>query len=161
MSEGIFLSVGSNLGDRKRNLEEAQRLLGLRVVRQSAIYETEPVGFLEQPWFLNAAWQVETNSGSRDLLRRCQEVENIMRRKREIAKGPRIIDLDILFYDNLIFSDPDLVIPHPALAERRFVLLPLNDVAPYFVHPTLLKTVSELLVACRDRSTVRLLPGSG
>jgi 2-amino-4-hydroxy-6-hydroxymethyldihydropteridine diphosphokinase len=158
MSIGIFLGIGSNLGDRQKNLEGAGHLLSLRILAESSLYETEPVGYLNQPWFLNAVLQVEQALTARELLNRIHEVEHRMGRKREIPKGPRIIDIDILFYNDLILNDPDLIIPHPAVQDRKFVLEPMNEIVPEFKHPLLQKTIRQLLAECPDRSAVRKMP---
>jgi 2-amino-4-hydroxy-6-hydroxymethyldihydropteridine diphosphokinase len=157
MSSGIFLGLGSNLGDREQNLIEAKRLLFLQVLHSSSIYETEPVEYLNQPWFLNVVVEVEEGLTARELLVRCQEVEHRMGRQRNIPKGPRKIDLDVLFYNNLVLNDPDLIIPHPSIPERRFVLAPINEIAPDFTHPVLGKTIRQLLLDCSDHSIVRKL----
>jgi len=125
------------------------------VVAISSIYETEPVGYLEQPWFLNQVVCVDTALSPKELLDRCRQVESHMGRVREIPKGPRTIDLDILFYHDRILREPDLVIPHPAIPDRRFVLEPMNELASDFVHPVLQRRISELLFSCKDRSIVR------
>ena len=153
---GVFLGLGSNIGNRQGNIDEALRLCGLKILHRSSLYETEPVGYLNQPWFLNCVVEVETNLQPHELLRLCQSVEKVLLREREIPKGPRTIDLDILFYGNVIHQDPDLKIPHPAIPERKFVLEPLNEIAPDFIHPVLQKTVSQLLAECLDDSAVRV-----
>lgn len=157
MTEGIFIGLGSNLGDRRLNLQRAAELLQVEILKNSSLYETEPVGYLQQPWFLNSVIWVQTELSPVDLLRRCQKVEKKLGRKRDIPKGPRTLDLDILFFNQVILNIPDLILPHPAIPERRFVLEPLNEIAPDFIHPVLLKTVSELLRDCPDQSIVRRL----
>jgi 2-amino-4-hydroxy-6-hydroxymethyldihydropteridine diphosphokinase len=157
MSTNVFIGFGSNLGDRKANIEEALRLGGFKIARTSSLYETEPVGFVNQPWFVNCVVEIESDLAPLDLLRICQSVEQKLLRKREIPKGPRTIDLDILFYGTLIVHDPDLVIPHPAIQDRLFVLQPMNEIAPNFVHPLLKKTISQLLAQCSDHSQIRRL----
>ena len=145
-----FLSLGSNLGDREAFLTEAlQRLetAGVRVVRRSSIHETEPQDFRDQPWFLNMAVEVETDLTPLELLSVIQKIETGMGRQRIIPKGPRTIDLDILFYENLILQTPELEIPHPRLAERLFVLDPLSEIAPNFHHPVTNQPVQELRVS--------------
>ncbi len=154
MNSGIYIGTGSNLGDREKNLADAVLFLGLPVVIVSSIYETEPVGFLEQPWFLNQVICVDTALSPRELLIRCQQVESQIGRIREISKGPRTIDLDILFYHDLILQDQDLVIPHPAIQERRFVLEPMNEIAGDLIHPGFLRPISVLLHCCTDRSII-------
>lgn len=157
MTEGIFIALGSNLGDRLKNLQRAAELLQVEILKNSSLYETEPVGYLQQPWFLNSVIRVHTELSPVDLLRRCQEVEKKLGRKRDIPKGPRTLDLDILFFNQVILNMPDLILPHPAILERRFVLEPLNEIAPNFIHPVLHKTVSELLRDCPDQSIVKKL----
>lgn len=155
MSGGIFLGLGSNLGDRAKNLKDAIKLIGLPIVAESAIYETEPVDYLKQPWFLNQVLQCETSFHPLKLLKECQRVENELGRTREISKGPRTIDIDLLFYNDEILSTPELTIPHPGIPQRRFVLIPLNEIAPDFVHPQLNLTVQQLLERCPDNSVVK------
>ena len=156
MNSRIFLGLGSNLADRLRNLHEAIALLECRLVKQSSVYETEPVGYLHQPWFLNMVIQIETDLTPRELLKRCQEIEKKLKRQRVTHKGPRTVDLDILFYDNVVCSDADLILPHPAISQRRFVLIPMNEIVSDFVHPVLQKTIRELLESCEDHSIVNL-----
>jgi len=155
MSNGIFLGIGSNLGDRRQNLEDAKRLLSIQILSSSSLYETEPVGYLDQPWFVNAVIQVEVALTSRELLNRIQQIEQLMGRKRDIPKGPRTIDIDILFYNDLILNESDLIIPHPAVPERKFVLKPMGEIAAQFKHPVLHKTIHQLLAECPDHSIVR------
>jgi 2-amino-4-hydroxy-6-hydroxymethyldihydropteridine diphosphokinase len=157
MASGIFLGIGSNLGDRKQNLDQAKGLLSLNILRSSSLYETEPVGYLDQSWFYNAVIQIEGGLTAHELLHRCQYVERRMGRKRDIPKGPRVIDIDILFFGNVILNEPDLILPHPAIAERRFVLEPMNEIASNFVHPILNKTIHQLLLECPDTSVVKKL----
>ena len=149
----VYLGLGSNLGDRKANLCEAvERIkrLGLEVVRASSIYETEPVGYADQPWFLNQVIEVNLDSQFRvnDLLRALLEIERDMGRERTIPNGPRVIDIAILIYGDVEIEDPpQLVLPHPRMQERRFVLEPLSEIAPDLMHPRLKKTCRELLAA--------------
>lgn len=142
-----YLSLGSNLGERSAYLEEAITRLqagGARVVRRSSTYETEPQDYLDQPRFLNMAVEVETDLSPRELLALIQEIEAGLERQRTIPKGPRTIDLDILFYGDVVMATEDLEIPHPRIAQRQFVLDPLNEIAPELRHPVTGKTVSEL-----------------
>jgi len=127
------------------------------ILKQSSVYETEPVGFLQQPWFYNMVIQIDTDRDPRALLQYCQQIELRLGRTREIFKGPRTIDIDILFYGDLTVQQPDLIIPHPEIPNRRFVLEPLNEIAPDLVHPGIDKRISELLLVCVDTSTVRKL----
>jgi 2-amino-4-hydroxy-6-hydroxymethyldihydropteridine diphosphokinase len=150
-----YLSLGSNLGDRAAFLNEALHRLeaeGVHIVRRSSIHETEPQDFRDQPWFLNIAVEVETNLTPQQLLAAIQKIETGMGRQRTIPKGPRTIDLDILFYENLILKTPELEIPHPRLTQRLFVLDPLSEIAPDFHHPVTKQTVRELREPLQPRA---------
>lgn len=146
MPHTAYLSLGSNLGDRRGNLESAlHRLPALGTVSAvSSIYETAPVEYVEQPWFLNCAVQLETELSPVALLHGILQIEQDMGRKRAQPKGPRQIDIDILLFDAERVSSPELTIPHPALPDRRFVLEPLVEIAPRMRHPQSGKTVLEL-----------------
>ena len=164
MAPLVVLGLGSNLGDRQAALEEALRLLGergFRVTRRSSLWQTEPVGGPPQGWFLNAVVAGETTLGPEELLAACLDVEQEMGRVRIEKNGPRSIDVDILFFGEETREGPGLAIPHPRLHERRFVLEPLNEVAPDLPHPVLGKTVAELLLACPDTSAVKVLSPAG
>ncbi|HSE41047.1 MAG TPA: 2-amino-4-hydroxy-6-hydroxymethyldihydropteridine diphosphokinase [Acidobacteriota bacterium] len=154
MTSGIFLGLGSNIGDRFSNLKNAIRLLGLKIKSASSIYETDPVEYLEQPKFLNQVIQVTTILPPADLLSRCQEVEQRLGRSREINKGPRTIDIDLLLYNNEIIVSEFLTVPHPGIPNRRFVLVPLNEIASDFIHPVLKCSIHELLKNVKDDSEV-------
>ncbi len=149
------VALGSNLesafGDRGANLREAVgRIGGLGAVQSvSTFYDTEPVGYLEQPRFLNGALLLETDLEPLDLIRGLLAVEHGMGRERIIAKGPRVIDLDLLLYGSVVMSTPELTLPHPEMHERRFVLEPLAEVAPEMVHPVLRRTVAEMLTSVK------------
>jgi 2-amino-4-hydroxy-6-hydroxymethyldihydropteridine diphosphokinase len=155
MSSGIFLGLGSNIGDRSSHLNDAIKLLGLPIVAISSVYETEPVDYLNQSWFFNQVLQCETSFHPLKLLAECQKVEKELGRTREISKGPRTIDIDLLFYNDEILNTVDLTIPHPAIPQRRFVLVPLAEIVPDFVHPELNLTIRELLQRCPDHSEVK------
>jgi 2-amino-4-hydroxy-6-hydroxymethyldihydropteridine diphosphokinase len=155
----IYLSLGSNLGDRAANLERAIEALpeiGVRVLRCSSIYETEPVDFLAQPWFLNCVVQAESSLEPRPLLEGLQAIEKKLGSRKLVPCGPRIIDLDILFHGTAVIREEGMEIPHPRLSERRFVLVPLVELAPELQHPVLHATAAELLAATQDSSDVRI-----
>jgi 2-amino-4-hydroxy-6-hydroxymethyldihydropteridine diphosphokinase len=143
----VYLSLGSNIGDRETHLRAAiQRLQSLgRVQSISSAYETAPVEFTDQPWFLNCAVALESSSTPAHLMQQLLEIERAMGRQRLQKKGPRTIDLDILLFEDVIVNGLELTIPHPAMQYRRFVLEPLAEIAPDAVHPVLKKTVRELL----------------
>ena len=147
MRKTVYLSLGSNLGDRPANLREAVQRLGElgEVGAVSSLYETEPVEFIEQPWFLNIAMELTTELMPKQLLSAILKIEREMGRKRLQPKGPRLIDIDILLCGNTVVDDPKLFIPHPALHERKFVLAPLAEIAPQARHPVLKKTAREML----------------
>lgn len=150
------VALGSNLesafGDREANLREAVgQIGGLGEVQSvSTFYDTEPVGYLDQPRFLNGALLLETDLEPLDLIRGLLAVEHGMGRERIVAKGPRVIDLDLLLYGSVVMSTPELTLPHPEMHERRFVLEPLAEVAPEMVHPVLGRTVAEMLKAVKN-----------
>jgi GTP cyclohydrolase-4 len=142
-----YLGLGSNLGDRKQNLAKALKLISphLVVERVSSIYETEPVGYTNQPLFLNAVCRVSTKLSSQQLLRLAKKIEAKLGRVPSFSNAPRTIDIDILFYGDEVTSSPELTVPHPRLVERAFVLVPLAEIAPGLIHPENRKTVKELL----------------
>jgi len=158
MGAPVFLGLGSNLGDREAALDGALDRLaarGFRVARRSSLWLTEPVGGPPQGWFLNAVAEGETALGPEALLEACLATEREMGRVRAERNGPRTIDVDVLFFGDERRDTPGLVLPHPRLHERRFVLEPLAEIAPGFVHPALGLTVRELLARCPDASSVR------
>jgi 2-amino-4-hydroxy-6-hydroxymethyldihydropteridine diphosphokinase len=153
----VYLSLGSNLGDRERTLQEAIRHLhsaDLMITRISSVYETSPRDLTAQPWFLNMVIEAETTLLPMRLLLRVLNIERKMGRKRVVAKGPRVIDIDILFHGGATMDTPQLTIPHPRIAERRFVLEPLAELVPEFRHPVNQRRIRELLSAT-SAQTVR------
>ena len=154
----VFLSLGTNLGDREANLRAGIAALagiGVRVKHVSSIYETEPVDYLEQGWFLNCVVEGETELPPLELLRALRGIESRMGSKKLIAKGPRLIDVDILLYGQHTIDSAELQVPHPRMTLRRFVLLPLAEIAPGLRHPTWSGTVERVLSETPDKSEVR------
>ena len=144
----VFLAIGSNMGDRRAYLDSVQEALKVpqvRGVRVSGYIETEPYGGVEQDRFLNGAIELWTTDSPKELLERCHAIEQAAHRTREIHWGPRTLDVDILFYDSLIYDDSDLIIPHIDIKNRDFVLRPMTELAPGFVHPVYHKTMRDLL----------------
>lgn len=159
----VYLGLGSNLGDRSENMRQALGLLGhfARLLKVSSIYETEPVGFLDQPKFLNAVCQVETRLRPLQLLVLIKGIEAKMGRRPSFRNAPRPIDIDILLYNNLIVDTPALVIPHPRLVERAFVLVPLAEICPELRHPVEGKRVIDLVGRVGGWEGVRPWQSSG
>lgn len=129
-----YLGLGSNIGDRIANLQDAVRLVGrldkVRISKASSVYETEPVGYIDQPNFLNCVIEIDTDLSPKELLKQTNEVEIKLKRKRSIRWGPRTIDIDILLFDEINVDEPDLEIPHPRICERAFVIEPLLELSP-------------------------------
>lgn len=144
----IFIGLGSNLGDREEYIEQACFLIGkikgVQLVKRSSNYETEPEGESDQPNYINAAIEIRSELPPGKLLEEFHTIENALGREREVEWGPRTIDIDLLFYDNQIISEDNLQVPHPMLHERMFVLDPLKEIAPDFIHPALEKRIDEL-----------------
>jgi len=156
--EIVYLSLGSNLGDRAANLRmgiEALGGTGVHVKKISWFYETEPVDYLDQPWFLNCVVEVETSLAPMELLHALRKIETQLGSKKEFAKGPRILDMDILLYGDQTIDLPELQIPHPRMLQRNFVLAPLAEMAPNLRHPAWTQTAAELLLKTSDQSKVK------
>jgi 2-amino-4-hydroxy-6-hydroxymethyldihydropteridine diphosphokinase len=156
--EDVYLLFGSNKGHRQQNIENALAQVGVKaggVILASSLYETEPWGLKEQQNFVNRAALIRTDLEPADLLAQLKSIEHDMGRVENQKWGPRIIDIDILFYGNKIIDTPDLKIPHPFIQERRFTLIPLFEIAPHLVHPVSKQTVAEMLQACADNSEVK------
>jgi 2-amino-4-hydroxy-6-hydroxymethyldihydropteridine diphosphokinase len=154
----VYLSLGSNVGNREVMLQKAVRLLAsadFRITRISSIYETEPQDVRGQPWFLNMVLEAETTLFPRQLLGRIQKVEQQLGRRRLAPKGPRTIDIDILLFGAAVIDTTGLTVPHPRMAERRFVLEPMTELAPDLRHPVLRSTMLELLGAIRGQAVRR------
>jgi len=163
----VYLSLGSNIGDRETQLRDAQVRLGAagKIVGVSSFYETQPVDFTRQPWFLNCAVALETRQTPQQLMTSILGIEEKMGRRRvqkrrAQKKGPRTIDIDILLFGETILDSPELTIPHPAMHQRRFVLEPLAQLVPDALHPLLRKTIRQLRDALPPGQAVRRIPKS-
>jgi 2-amino-4-hydroxy-6-hydroxymethyldihydropteridine diphosphokinase len=160
----VFVALGTNLGDREKNLARGVAGLaerGVRVTRASSVYETEPVGGPAQGAYLNAVVQADTMLDAAAVLASCLDVERAVGRKRGVANAPRTLDLDLLLYGSLVVRTKGLTVPHPRMHERRFVLAPLMEIAPDARHPVLGLTVAEMSALCPDRSAVAIYAPPG
>jgi 2-amino-4-hydroxy-6-hydroxymethyldihydropteridine diphosphokinase len=154
----VYIALGSNLGDRAAMLARAEQAMGeagVRVLRRSSLYKTEPVDAPPQPWFLNSVVEAETSLLPVQLLHVLAGIERGLGRRRLTPRGPRTLDLDILFYGSSVTNTPELQVPHPGLPNRRFVLAPLAELAPGLRHPVLHKSIAELLANTRDQGKIR------
>ncbi len=163
MMHKVYLSLGSNLGDKTRNLQMAKYEIAAqigRIVKTGNLYETEPWGFENEHWFLNTVIEIETKLNEIETLKKCLLIEKKMGRVRNAVKNvyiARIIDIDILFFDNQIINLPELNIPHPHIQNRNFVLYPMADIAAEFIHPKLNKSIKDLLKECKDTTQIKKL----
>jgi len=150
MEHIVYLSLGSNLGDRAANLKHALASLPpqMEIKARSKVYETPPWGYADQPKFLNRVVKVQTYVEAEPLLKHIKRLEIALGRQETFHYGPRLIDIDILFYDNMVMETPVLILPHPQVHKRGFVLRPMMDIAPDFVHPTLNQSVREMMALC-------------
>lgn len=156
-----FVLVGSNLGDKEENFKSAKAFIEEkigRIIRSSSLYETAAWGKTDQPAFLNQALQIQTNLTARELMREILKIEKDMGRERREKYGPRIIDIDILLFNEEQRDDPDLRIPHPELQNRLFALIPLAEIAPNLHHPVFKKSILHLLKECPDQLAVKKIP---
>ena len=158
INKTVFIGIGTNLGNRGKNIKTALGALGKFVIPQkiSSIYETEPVDYEQQGWFLNMVVQAVTELSPFELLYKLQETEVSMGRQPCFDKGPRIIDLDILLYSDLVMKTDILIIPHPEMHKRNFVLTPLKEIAPDFIHPELKKDIQSLFINQKEKKEVRI-----
>lgn len=154
----VYTALGSNVGDRAKNLGEAIRLIGesgVRVLKSASMYETEPLGYVDQDWFLNSVVEAETELTAAELLHKLRAIEVRMGSKKTFVNGPRLIDLDILLYGDETISQNELQVPHPRMLQRKFVLVPLAEIAPDLKHPSWSGTAQQMLEQTPDRSQVR------
>ncbi|MCX8044460.1 MAG: 2-amino-4-hydroxy-6-hydroxymethyldihydropteridine diphosphokinase [Desulfobacterota bacterium] len=154
----VYIGIGTNVGNRSEYLTTAIRELNavVNIHACSSVYETEPLGYTNQPWFLNMVVKAYTDKAPHRLLRELKAIELSMGRKPTLPNGPRCIDLDLLLFDDILLHDKDLTLPHPRIPERKFVLVPLCEIASDVVHPELRKTFRELLSALSNGAQVRL-----
>ncbi|TLU97990.1 2-amino-4-hydroxy-6-hydroxymethyldihydropteridine diphosphokinase [Dyadobacter luticola] len=157
LHENVFLLLGSNLGDRFAVLTSARQMIEEKVgplVKESSVYETAPWGITDQPAFLNQVIEIETELAPEEVLRNILDIEHELGRVRYERWGARVIDIDLLYFNDLILDSARLTLPHPRISERRFTLIPLAEIAPNFINPFLKKNSSEMLAACEDESEV-------
>ena len=156
-----YIGIGSNLGTPGKNCIEAIEKISstkdIKIISRSSFYQTEPIGEVQQDWFVNSAIKIKTNLSPTHLLSALLNIESAMGRTREEKWGPRLIDLDLLFYGNLILEKKGLTLPHPEIQKRKFVLIPMSEIAESLVHPTLKKTIKTLLQESSDGTVVKKL----
>ncbi len=165
MSHTVFIAIGSNMESPAANCRQAMDRLaespGMTLLARSSLYRSEPFGKTDQDWFVNAVVRIDTSLSPEELLQMCQSIEQEMGRTRSEKWGPRIIDLDILFYDDLILKREGLEIPHPGIPGRSFVLVPMNEIAPDSIHPQLKKPVKTLLEEIENPQQVQRMDSDG
>lgn len=154
-----FIGLSTNLGNKQENLSKAIQQINqhCKIIQSSQIYQTTPWGILNQPNFYNQCLEIQTRLSALELLNFFLAIEQKLKRNRIVKYGPRIIDLDILFFNNQIISEPNLKIPHPLIQERQFVLIPLQEIAPNLIHPIFNKTITELQTICQDQGSCQPL----
>ena len=156
-----YIGIGSNLGTPGKNcieaIEKISNTKDIKIISRSSFYQTEPIGEVQQDWFVNSAIKIKTNLSPTHLLSDLLNIESAMGRTREEKWGPRLIDLDLLFYGNLILGKKGLTLPHPEIQKRKFVLIPMSEIAENLVHPTLKKTIKTLLQESSDGTVVKKL----
>jgi 2-amino-4-hydroxy-6-hydroxymethyldihydropteridine diphosphokinase len=157
-----YLGLGSNIGNRigyiRKSLVALSRLPKTKITKVSSLYETEPYGKKEQPWFINIVVEISTELSPLELFKKCKSIETKFGRQKRERWAEREIDIDILLYDNIVLSTPELQIPHPDMHNRRFVLIPLSEIAPNMIHPIFKKSISELLIECKDTTRIIHIP---
>jgi len=159
----VFFCLGSNIGDREGYLEygiSALAAAGVRIVRRSSIYQTEPVGITDQPWFLNVVIAGETDLPPRELLSECKRIEREAGRRPTVRFGPRVLDIDLILYKGMVIREPDLEIPHPRILNRRFVLVPLLEIAPHLRDPRDGREFAQILAGLDEGKKVEKLKGN-
>ena len=161
MKHTAYIAIGSNIGNPYQNCTEAIHKISnndsIKIISKSSFYQTSPIGGVEQDWFINCAIKINTSLTSDSLLFNLLNIESVMGRIRGGKWGPRLIDLDLLFYDSLISNKKKLTIPHPEIQKRNFVLMPLSDIAENLIHPVLKKTIGDLLKESTDNAAVNRL----
>lgn len=165
MNWTVYLGIGSNLGDRRGYCTSALNAIrknpAVSLRRVSSLYETEPLEYTPQDWFYNAAVEMDTSLCAEDLLACCKQVEEVLGKRVDVRKGPRTVDLDLLFFGEQVITTPDLIVPHPMIPLRAFVLVPLAEIAPQRVHPVLGKTILELLAQLKRNQEVKIVADEG
>src|SRR3989338_8099661 len=154
--DNIFIALGSNLGNKKENIINAIKILKAksRILKVSPLYKTEPVYYTNQDWFLNCVVEISADLTPKQLLYFLKSIEKKLGRKKSVKYGPRIIDLDILFYSNRVIKEKNLIVPHPRLQERLFVLRPLSEISPDFMHPVLVTSIKALKKELKSKEKV-------